>query len=159
MLIAPVGPNLDSIITYILTSALIAWQPDCSTGTKTPEKVRGKPIHAIVVDVSSGHVNHFRNLHDSMGRDHPLIIDRILMEVESHNQMYHESAARMICTQDGRDTIAAKKGKSSLPEHVFQVATMVDEEDIDADFATVKEKLDTKLARHIEAFRRLTCAK
>ena len=102
--------NIDKIITTVLVSALVAWQPDCSDdAAKTPRKVHNKPIHAIVVDVTTVQVNHFRDLHDKLVHDHPLIIDRILIELESRNQMYHESAARMICTEDGRAELAKQK--------------------------------------------------
>lgn len=163
MLITPVGPSLDSIITTILASALIAWQPDCSNAdAKTPRKVHKKHIHAIVVDVNTGQVNHFRDLHESLVREHPLVIDRILLELESSNRTHHKLAARMICTHEGRDELAQRRrraGKySRVPEHVFQVATMVEEEDIESDIAIVKEKLDKKLSRHIEVFRKSTCA-
>ena len=39
----------------------------------------------------------------------------------------------------------------------MQVATMVDEEDIEADIAVVHDKLDKKLSRHIATFRKSTC--
>jgi len=156
LLITPIGPNLDSVLAAILTSALIAWQPDCSDPTKkTPPKVHGKPIHAIVVDISTLRVHHLRDLHVALDRDHPLIVDRILMEIDGRNRMHHEVVAQMICTEEGRALIA--KQRRFRPEHLNFVSDMVEEGDLEEHVDAVKRKLDEKLTRHVEVFRKSVC--
>lgn len=149
------GTDIDKIVTRVVTNALVAWRPRIGDDAKLPRKVSGKAVHAIVVDVKTGSVYRETDMHVQMPAQHPLIVDRLLLEIKQRNSMYHEVAAEMICTKEGRAKIQEKSGFT--PRYLEYVSMQVDEGDLEDDVCVVWRRLDKKLASSAAKFHNAVC--